>query len=479
MLLSYRNLTGLLTGLSDTSSVSEDPARIAQTQAKLADTPAVAERALAASGLGDLTAEEVLDATEVAASSDADLLTFTVNDTDPAVAETLANAYAHAYTQYREQVDTAAITRARENLEQRLAELEGAGQEESDLYQSLADKVESLNTLETLQTQNAFVIREADDATQIEPKPVRNGLLAAALGLILGIGLAFLWETLDTRVRSAEEIGRRLRLPLLGRLPEPPRKARSANQLVTLGAPGGGQAEAFRVLRTNLEFVNLEPQAKTIMVTSAVPSEGKSTTAANLAVALARAGRRITLIDLDLRRPSMNLFFDRDREPGLTDVVLGHVQLDEALASVNLLTGTLNDDKASNGRSRASGVLELLSTGPLPPNPGEFVTTAGLEDILDEVRERANIVLIDAPPLLGVGDALHLSRRVDGLILVCRLNTLRRPMLHELQRILDACPAAKLGFVLAGAEAEEGYDYGVAGYYQYRSPSRSDASGVS
>src|SRR5207248_1374590 len=146
---------------------------------------------------------------------------------------------------------------------------------------------------------------------------------------VLGIGLAFLWEALDTRVRSAEEIDERLKLPLLGRLPEPAKRLRMENRLAMVDEPTSAGAEAFRMLRTNVDFANLERGAKTIMVTSAVEGEGKSTTAANLAVAFARSGKRVVLIDLDLRRPFVDKFFTANGHPGVTQVALGMASLEE------------------------------------------------------------------------------------------------------------------------------------------------------
>lgn len=455
VLLRSENITGALTG-------GGNPDRVAQTQARLANTRPVAERAIE-NGATDLDAEELLDATSVSASTDSDLLTVTARASTAAGAEALANAYAQAYTDYSQELDRAAIVRARQELEQRIAELEAAGQQDSALYKSLVDNAALLTTAETLQTQAAYVI-PADEATQVEPKPVRNGLLGAALGLLLGVGLAFLWEALDTRVRSADEIHRRLGLPLLGRIPEPPRRIRNQARLVTQGSPGSAEAEAFRVLRTNIEFANLEQKAHTLMVTSATAAEGKSTTAANLAVMLARGGRRVALVDLDLRRPSIHELFGREQVPGVTDVALGHVELEDALIRQAYPGSQTSIGAELSGRTSSDGLLEVLPSGPTPPDPGEFVMTPALGSILGELSERADLVLIDAPPLLEVGDAFALSARIDALLVVTRLNTLRRPLLNELHRILGSCPAACLGFVVTGSETEDGYgrttDYG-------------------
>ena len=180
---------------------------------------------------------------------------------------------------------------------------------------------------------------------------------------MLGLGLAFLFEALDTRIRSAAEVARRLGLPLLARIPAPRKKLQRADNLVMVAEPSSGSAEAFRVLRTNLEFARLDSDVRSILVTSAVEPEGKSTTAANLAVALARAGRRVVLVDLDLRRPYVDRFFRLFREPGITDVALGEVSLDEALTTIDLATGLPKERRVvehgeflnGNGRERPPG----------------------------------------------------------------------------------------------------------------------------
>jgi Mrp family chromosome partitioning ATPase len=320
--------------------------------------------------------------------------------------------------------------------------------------------------MEALQTSNATLVRPAGVAAQVRPRPVRNGVFGLAVGLILGIALAFLAEAIDTRIRSANEIGDRLGLPLLARLSEPPRRYRSKDRLVMLGDANSARGEAFRLLRTNIEFANLDRAARSIMITSAVQQEGKSTTIANLAVAEARAGRRVILVDLDLRRPWIHRFFDL-QGPGLTDVVLGHATLEEALVPVPLLEAERKPrhNGQGNGRVNLGGSLGVLAAGHVPPDPGEFVGSNRLSELLRQVRERADLVYIDAPPLLHVGDALTLSSKVDGMIVAVRISIARRPLLNELARVLERVPAAKLGFVLTDAKQEEGYGYGDYSYY--------------
>jgi Mrp family chromosome partitioning ATPase len=234
--------------------------------------------------------------------------------------------------------------------------------------------------------------------------------------------------------------------------------------------PTGVQAETFRMLRTNLEFATLGRDVRTVMVTSAVEQEGKSTTIANLAIALARAGQRVVLVDLDLRRPFVHRFFDLEG-PGVTQVALGHVSLEHALATVAITESAAkpsngNGNGNGNGHGAVKGMLEVLPAGPIPPDPGEFVGTAALTEILEQLRERADVVLIDAPPTLHVGDAMTLSAKVDGVLVVTRMKLVRRQMLAELGRRLSGSPTPILGFVVTGAGEDEGYGYGY-GYGSY------------
>jgi len=474
VLLSQDNLAASLTGVQD-QSLNQPADRVATTQAGLARVPTVVAETLRAAGTPRRSIRDFLDASSVSTKTNSDLLDFSVRDPDPALARRLATEYARQFTRYRRKLDTAALVTARNEVQTKINELESAGERRSALYASLVEKEQQLSTMEALKTSNASVVREAEQAGQVQPRPARNGILGVLLGGILGIGLVFLWEALDTRVRSADDISRRLGLPLLARIPAPPRKLRNANKLVMREEPHGIQAEAFRMLRTNLEFSRFERNARTIMVTSAVEQEGKSTTVANLAVALARAGQRVVLVDLDLRRPFVDRLFHLDYEWGVTQVVLGHATLDQALTTMSVEAprrgrSARGGPAGENGGGRGHGALHVLPSGPVPPDPGEFVATKGLHTLLDRLREQADVVLVDAPPMLHVGDALVLSGVVDAVIVVTRANVVRRQMLDEVRRLLDTVPAQKLGFVLTGAESEEGYGYG--GSYYYRSHER-------
>lgn len=450
----------LATALAGVQAPSSDPVREATTQASLAQTPIVAERALRRAGLGNRSATELLANSSVTPAPNADILTFSVQDHQPSVAEKLAEDYAAAYTQYRRQLDTLSLSQARKDLGKQLTQLRRLGLEHTAAYANLADKEQQLSTLEVLQGSNALLVRSAGPAAQIQPKPLRNGILAAVLGLVLGLGLAFLREALNTRVRSTVEVQERLELPLLGRLPEPPRRFRSQNQLAMLAEPHSPGAEAFRILATNLDFVNLERGARTIMFTSATRSEGKSTTVANLAVALARTGRRVVLVDLDLRKPALDGLFSLGEQPGLTTVALGRTQLDEALVPIPLLGGS---EATPSTDGAIQGVLTVLPVGPLPPNPAEFVGSHALAAILAELEKRADLILVDAPPLLDLSDAMTLTSRVDGLVVVTRLPSIRRASLQELHRVLAAAPVTKLGFVATGTTSD-GEPYKAYGY---------------
>lgn len=459
--VSNQNFSSNLLHLTDPSLfIPAD--RWMQTQVDLARSTQIAGQVAKQIPGHGLTAARVLNACSVTELTNADILVLTCKSAQPALSRELASEYASQFTIYGSQLNTAALKAAQAHVQARIAQLVHQGQKAGSLYNTLSSQSALLSSMIALQTANARVIVTPTGAAQVQPKPTRNALIGIALGLILGLGLAFLLEALDSRVRNVEEVSARLPgLPLLARLPRPERKLRSKQQLPLLTDSDAPQAEAFRMLRTQLDLARLEHPAKTIMITSAVAQEGKSTTAANLAMALARAGRRVTLVDLDFYHPMVAGLFSLSG-PGVTDVVLGTADLSDALVPIPL-TGQQDADQDgahSNGEVPLfDGSLEVLPAGQIGADSGDFMNTQAVRELLSRLEERADTVIIDTSPLLQAGDAMTLSTKVDGVLLVVRMNLVRRKMLSELARVLERTPATKLGYVLTDAPMETGYGY--------------------
>ena len=283
-----------------------DAERRGNTEANLARAPEVAGRAVTAAGIDDWNAFDLLGASDVSSDPGADVLYFTVRGRDPTRAQRLATEYAEQFVNFRTELDVAATERALKSVQQRLNTLSAAGQASSPLYGDLVEKKNQLETISALYTTNASVVRPADSAHQIEPNsPTRSAALGLGLGIALAIALAFLADALDTRVKTIDELEDGLAgLPILGRVPDPAKEV-SEGDVAMLTDPASRYAESIRMLRVSLALGTTELQPRLIMVTSANPREGKSTTVANLAVALAQAGRRVVLCDLDARRPTL------------------------------------------------------------------------------------------------------------------------------------------------------------------------------
>lgn len=440
VLISRQNIAGSITGIQDPSG-TELSDRPVQTQAALARVPDVVRRTLAASKLTDISIPAFLASSTVLPSANSDILEFHVTNGDPNAAQDLASAYARQFTRYRTELDTAPARRAREQLQARIKLLRKGGDTSSRLYSTLVDTEQKLATFEALQTNNAYVVQDSLGAVQVRPTTMRNMILGFGFGALLAVGLASLAHALDTRAKTVRSVEERLGVPLLGRLPAPPG---GDGNLVMQTDPAGIHAEAFRVLRANFEFVNRGHGAQVVMVTSAVEGEGKSTTISNLAVAFAREGKRVVVLDLDLRRPVLARLFGLAETPGVVEAAYGRVNLEKALQTV----GT---------NSRGSS-LRVIPAGRQQWDAGEFVTSNQLKSLLRELRGQADVVLIDAPPLLVSSDAVTLGSVVDGILLVTGRNSLRWEALDDVIRSLSMCAAPTLGWVVTGTETLAGYE---------------------
>ncbi len=281
----------------------------------------------------------------------------------------------------------------------------------------------------------------------VSPQPLRNLGLAAVLGLLLGVALAVARELLDTSVSSADDVADVTDAPILGNI-HSDSSAVGQPPAAVLKSPTPW-SEAFRVLRTNMQYVEVDHDRRVFVVSSSLPAEGKSTTAVNLAITLALAKQRVVLIDCDLRRPLVAERLELDDAVGTTSVLIGQVALDEALQE-----------------HRGSG-LAVLTAGPIPPNPSELLQSIAMEKLLHELRDQYDVVLLDAPPLLPVTDAALLAAQADGAIVVVRHGkTSREQLRHALDRV-EAVDAKIAGVVMNQTPAKKsssgyGYGYGYA-----------------
>jgi capsular exopolysaccharide synthesis family protein len=455
VLIVRQNLAATLTGASDVVG-AQDPDRLG-TEATLARLVEVAAATLEAANVTDRTPDQFLAMSSASPIPGSDVVELSVTDADRRRAVTLATAYAEQFVAYRRELNTGAIERARRGLRERIRRLERAGRTDSDLYANLVDKDEELRTFEALQSTPVVVVERARGPAQVQPRPLRALLVGFGIALLGGLGLAFAAEALDTRVRSDARTAERLRMPLLGRIPRTRRRFRRRRLLALRAEPHGIEAEAYRLLRANVELAARSAGHRVLMVTSALGGEGKSTVSANLALAAARAGDRVALVDLDLRRPTLSDLFGLGHDSGATSYGLGHTRLDDVLRTVAVL-GESEVVADENGRVPAlEGMLEVVPAGPGATNPTELLGSERIKKLIEELRARADRIIIDAPPLLGAGDALALSSEIDALIVVSRVGRLHERTLTELSRTLSATPAAKLGVVVTGSRETKAY----------------------
>lgn len=277
----------------------------------------------------------------------------------------------------------------------------------------------------------------------VEPKKVRNVLFGILLGGILGVGLALLRDVLDNTVKDREQLERITGAGVVGLIPVD--KSRRQNPAISYEKDNSPSAESFRKLRTNLQFLSVDSPPRVIAVTSSVPNEGKSTTAINIALALAEADHNVLLVDADMRRPSLAGYLDLVRSVGFSNVLSGSVPIDDAL----------QESKFPR--------LKVLTAGPTPPNPSELLGSMAAKRVLSELRDRYDYVIIDTSPLLAVTDAAILAAESDGAILLVRAGETRREQVSHATRMLNDVGATILGAVLSMVPTNRSAVYGYYG----------------
>lgn len=331
------------------------------------------------------------------------------------------------------------------------------------LYEGLLQKMKEAGVSAGLKSNNFRIVDSArPPLSPIEPNIPRNLMFAVLLGLASGVGLAFLLEGLDNTVRTTEQAQAISGLASMGMIPLGSKSAREganpkrlviatskeAVELVTQVRPQSQMAESYRALRTSLLLSNLGAPPKVIMVTSALPQEGKTTTSINTAVVLAQKGVRVLLIDADLRRPSIHKTLGMGPHSGLSNVLTGSTKLESAITRTAVLPN-----------------LFVLAAGTPPPNPAELLASANMRDVLNQLREEYDHIVIDTPPSLSVTDAVVLSPRADAVVLVIRSGQTTKQALRRSRDILTQVNAKVVGVLLNAVDlSSPDYYY----YYEYQ-----------
>jgi polysaccharide biosynthesis transport protein len=417
-----------------------------------------------------------------------DVITIRAESTDPQRAAVVANAYANAYIEFRLKQAVDEFAAASEEIQTKITDLnrqldslgsqlaaapvcvnptatpdacsqrtnieQTVGARRTTLLSQLGlfqQRLDQLQVDSELTSGNVQIVTPASTPrTPFAPTPLRNGILGGVLGLMVGVGLAFLRDYLDDSVKGKEDLERAVPgLGVLGLIPVVPDwKAKAQSRVVSLSEPTSQAAEAYRILRTSIQFLGIDRDVRLVQVTSASAQEGKTTTLSNLAVAFASSGLRTVAVCCDLRRPRLHEFFGLDNVVGFTSVLLGNVALSKALQPVP------NQER-----------LLVLASGPLPPNPAELLSSGRTADLLRNLASQADIVLIDSPPVLPVTDSLVLSQRVDATVLVGSAHSTTRKAIHRAAEMLHQVNAPLVGAVLNGVGEESGYGGYASRYY--------------
>ena len=398
-------------------------------------------------------ARGLLQHLDVTVPKDADVLQIHFQDTDPKVAQQGAQAFATAYFDYSTQRAQDLIDAQAQSVSDRISALHGPGTAvdraalQSQLSQITATPIDAGEVL----------VDAVVPTSPTSPNLLLNIALAAILGAFVGLIAAFVRERMDDRLRGRPDLEETMGAPVMTMIPEIPSwRDREKAHLVTLEAPRSPAAEAYRTLRTSILVAAADRGYKTLMVVSAIAGEGKTTTAANLAVVLAQADKRVVLISADLRRPRVHEFFGLSAsERGLSEVLEGDRKAWEALRS----------GKVDN--------LWIMSSGAVSDQPTELLQSEAMRELLADQREVVDFIIIDCPPVLAVADALVVAPMADAILFVANEQTTPRGAVIAARAQLDQVDARVLGAVLNDVEGK-GTGYAYYGQYTYEQPSQAN-----
>jgi non-specific protein-tyrosine kinase len=456
--------------------------QLARTYEKMILTQPVLDQVIAGLGL-NATPEDLMKRVSAKLVRDTVLIQIIAEDRDPQGAQRLANTVAQTFMEQNRRLAVGGLTTQKENVARQIAKLSGEidtsiltverlrnlvvsgngtpqdavllQQVQTDLNQMQVTYSTMLRTMQEIELSEA---RAAETLRLIEPaaEPLRpskpNVPLNTAAGLLVGlvgsIGLAALLQYADDTVKASDDTSRALGVPVLGVVSQFRTSDDRSKDLVTVEAPRSAASESYRTVRTNVQFSSLDVPVGNIVITSPQSREGKSTVAANLAVTMAQAGKRVLLVDADLRRPMLHRLFGLSNRHGLTDLLLNDRRAVEDVALDTHVPG-----------------LQVLPSGPQPPNPSEALGSRRMRQVLEEMREIADVVILDSPPLLAVADGLVLAATVDAAILVVRSGHTRRTLAQRAKEQLDRVEARLLGVVVNAAPRHAQTEGFYAPYY--------------
>jgi tyrosine-protein kinase len=390
------------------------------------------------------------------------VMAITATNHVPSRAALVANAYATAFVQYQQSVEERSLASAEAQLRSQINSLtrqlkpfghNTTSAEASALLNQQAVLKEQLAQMQVsgaVDTGAVVLVTPAQTpVSPSSPKPVQDALLGLAAGLALGLGAAFLRDSLDDKLTSKEAAEHVGGAPVLAMTPVVQSWRRKQPLVVVATDPTSPAAESYRSLRTSLQFARQEGRLRSIVLTSPGSYEGKTATLANLGVVFAQAGERVVLVSCDLRRPRIGAFFGLDERAGLTSVLLGEKTLEQVVLPVP------DCDR-----------LSLLPAGPVPPNPAELLNSARVQDVFATLRDHFDLVLIDSPPVLPVTDAAILSRYADATLMLVAAGETRRGDLQRAVEKLNQVGATILGVVLNKVTRQTGRTYGYS--YSYK-----------